>query len=400
VSDWARFKTALVDAPLPIALLDLDALERNADVLAAAMEHSAARLRMATKSLRVPWVMRWLEERFAARSCGWMSFSVHESALLVDQGFDGFLVAYPVSRQADAEAFATLTSAGKTVAAMVDEPEQVRLLAEAGRALGTSIPCCIDVDASWRPGGGLHLGVRRSPIRGPEAAVELARFIADQGGVHFQGIMAYEAQVAGLPDRIPGDNLLAPARRFIKARSRVAVADLRRRVVRALTEAGLPPAWVNGGGTGSIHSTPFDESCTEITVGSGFYTPHTFDGYDGLALEPAAFFALPVVRRPDPGILTCAGGGYVASGSVGPTRWPQVYLPSGLAPLDMEGWGEVQTPLAIGSGAPAIALGDPIICRHAKAGELMERFATVALLRGDRIVDEVPTLRGLGGSFF
>ena len=399
MTEWERFKSALADEPLPTALLDLDALERNTEVLAAALEHSEVQLRIATKSLRVPWVMHWLRERFAERLSGWMSFSVHETALLVEAGFDGFLVAYPVARASDAEAFARLASEGKTVAAMVDEPQQVTLLAEAGARAGTSIPCCLDVDASWRPGAGLHLGVRRSPIRGPEAAVDLARFIDDRPGVHFQGIMAYEAQGAGLPDRIPGDNLLAPARRFIKARSRVAVAVLRRQVVRALTEAGLPPRWVNGGGTGSIHSTPFDESCTEVTIGSGFYTPHTFDGYDGLALEPAAFFALAVVRRPDPGIITCAGGGYVASGSVGPTRWPRVHLPRGLAPLDLEGWGEVQTPLAIGAGAPSIQLGDPIICRHAKAGELMERFADIALMRGGRVEQRVSTLRGLGGSF-
>ena len=37
--------------------------------------------------------------------------------------------------------------------------------------------------------------------------------------------------------------------------------------------------------------------------------------------------------------------------------------------------------------------------RHAKAGELCERFLTLHLLAGDRIVDQVPTYRGEGRCF-
>jgi D-serine deaminase-like pyridoxal phosphate-dependent protein len=37
--------------------------------------------------------------------------------------------------------------------------------------------------------------------------------------------------------------------------------------------------------------------------------------------------------------------------------------------------------------------------RHAKAGELCERFTTLFLVSGERIVDEVPTYRGEGRCF-
>ena len=37
--------------------------------------------------------------------------------------------------------------------------------------------------------------------------------------------------------------------------------------------------------------------------------------------------------------------------------------------------------------------------RHAKAGELCERFDTVLLVQGDAVVDEVPTYRGEGKAF-
>jgi D-serine deaminase-like pyridoxal phosphate-dependent protein len=64
----------------------------------------------------------------------------------------------------------------------------------------------------------------------------------------------------------------------------------------------------------------------------------------------------------------------------------------------MEGAGEVQTPLT-GRAARTLRPGDRVYLRHAKAGELCERFNTVLLLAGDRVVDEVPTYRGEGHAF-
>jgi D-serine deaminase-like pyridoxal phosphate-dependent protein len=53
----------------------------------------------------------------------------------------------------------------------------------------------------------------------------------------------------------------------------------------------------------------------------------------------------------------------------------------------------VQTPL-LGSAADALELGSRVYLRHAKAGELCERFASLHLLEGERIVEEVATYRG------
>jgi D-serine deaminase-like pyridoxal phosphate-dependent protein len=58
----------------------------------------------------------------------------------------------------------------------------------------------------------------------------------------------------------------------------------------------------------------------------------------------------------------------------------------------------VQTPL-LGPAADALAIGDRVYMRHAKAGELCERFASVHVLDGDEIVDELPTYRGEGQCF-
>jgi D-serine deaminase-like pyridoxal phosphate-dependent protein len=104
------------------------------------------------------------------------------------------------------------------------------------------------------------------------------------------------------------------------------------------------------------------------------------------------------VRRPGPNLVTCHGGGYIASGASGPDRLPVPALPPGLELLPMEGAGEVQTPLRVPRGV-SLRLGDPVLFRHAKAGELAEHAAEYLLVRGDHLEDRAPTYRGLGHCF-
>jgi D-serine deaminase-like pyridoxal phosphate-dependent protein len=166
-----------------------------------------------------------------------------------------------------------------------------------------------------------------------------------------------------------------------------------------LAAAGAPPLQiVNGGGTGSLHSTAVEPAITEVAAGSGLYGPTLFDAYRAFAPRPAALFALPVVRRPGRGVVTALGGGYLASGSADAARLPQPHLPAGLRLDSQEGAGEVQTPL-LGDVADRLRIGDRVYLRHGKAGELCERFASLYLLEGGRIVDEVATYRGEGQCF-
>jgi D-serine deaminase-like pyridoxal phosphate-dependent protein len=177
-----------------------------------------------------------------------------------------------------------------------------------------------------------------------------------------------------------------------------AVDPQRAAVARELEAAGLKPALFNGGGTGSLAACAREAALTEVTAGSGFLDSHLFDGYRGLRLEAAAFFAVPVVRRPAPDLVTCHGAGYVASGGAGRDRLPVPALPPGLRLLPLEGAGEVQTPVRTPPDTP-LTLGDPVFFRHAKAGELAEHFAEYLLVRGDRLEGRAPTYRGLGKCF-
>jgi D-serine deaminase-like pyridoxal phosphate-dependent protein len=173
-------------------------------------------------------------------------------------------------------------------------------------------------------------------------------------------------------------------------------------MVDALRAADLVPRLVNGGGSGSLDSTAACPEVTEVTAGSAFLKPHLFDYYTNehmKQLEPACFFALEVTRRPAADMVTCLGGGYVASGAVGADKVPRPWLPGGLRLLRDEMCGEVQTPLRVPPGT-RLAFGDPVIFRHAKAGELAERFGEYLLVQDGAIVDRVKTYRGQGQCFF
>jgi D-serine deaminase-like pyridoxal phosphate-dependent protein len=156
---------------------------------------------------------------------------------------------------------------------------------------------------------------------------------------------------------------------------------------------------VNGGGSGSLVSTLADPLVTEVTIGSGFFCPALFHHFQEVHYQPSAFFATQVVRIPAPGLVTCLGGGYVASGPAGADKLPSPVLPAGLKYLPLEGAGEVQTPLALPGNCPHLDLGDPVIFQHAKAGELCERFSELALVQDGKIIQRVPTYRGEGHTF-
>ncbi len=403
-----RLERATAALEAPFALVDLDAMWANAEDLE--RRAAAKPIRLASKSVRC----RSLQEQVLARDgfTGTLAFTLPEALWLASHGANDLLIAYP---SADSSALRALAQPPATarVTVMVDDIEQLQLIeraagAAAAGADGGSEPVpirvCIDLDSGWRAlGGRLRIGAKRSPVHTPEQAATLARAILAREGLRLVGIMAYEAQIAGLGDTPPGHPLRARAIQVVQGLSARELIDRRAAAVAAvqqvLARAGQPALeFVNGGGTGSLERTAAEHAVSELTAGSGLYGPTLFDAYRAFSPRPAAMFALPVVRRPGRGVVTALGGGYLASGAADAARLPRPHLPSGLRLDRQEGAGEVQTPL-LGAVADQIAIGERVYMRHAKAGELCERFASLHLLEGDRIVDEVPTYRGEGQCF-
>ena len=391
-----RYDTATATLSPPLAIVDLAAFDHNA----AAMAHSATTMtagrlpiRVATKSVRC----RHLIERALAQPGyhGVLAYTLAEAIWLVETGVtDDAVVGYPT---ADTAALARLTTEpdlADRITLMVDDPAQLDLVDATTPPAGRpAIRLSIDMDASWRPWGG-HVGVLRSPLHKPIDVVRFAKHITARQGFKLVGLMSYEAQIAGVPQ---GDG---PSAAAVRAMQRRSFAELSRR--RGLTIEALRRfvdlEFVNAGGTGSLSLTVTDPAVTELTAGSGLLAPTLFDGYDAFTPEPAAAFALSVVRRPRRGVATLHGGGWLASGPGDRRRLPSLWLPAGLSFTGLEGAGEVQTPVT-GPAADDLKVGDRVWLRHAKAGELCERVNLLHLISGSEISRTVPTYRGEGHAF-
>lgn len=385
VPDYERLLAATASLDTPYAIVDEEALWANAaDLIARA---NGTPIRLATKSVRVRSIIKNALTLDGFR--GVMTYSLAESVWLADQGVDDIVLAYPTVHR---EALLELTAKDHRLAAITLMVDSIEGLDYIDHVLGAEHPrlkVAIDVDASWRIAGA-HLGVRRSPVHSRREVKKLAQAIVERPGFDLVGLMFYEAQIAGLPDTSLGV-------RTVKRRSHAELRRRRKRIVKAIANL-TDLRFVNGGGTGSLHLTGTDPSITELTAGSGLFTPTLFDEYRAFSPRPAAFFALSVVRKPARDIVTCFSGGYLGSGPAGPSRAPTPVWPEGLALLGSEGAGEVQTPLR-GPAARRLTVGDRVVFRHAKAGELCERFDEVAVVTAGGHVVRTPTYRGEGHNF-
>ena len=391
--DYERIERAVGDLQAPFALVDLDAMWPNAGSMLA--RAAGKPIRVASKSVRCRPLLRAILERDPGFR-GIMSFTAREMLFLAGHGFEDLLLAYPTTDRPAIAELAALESTRPVL--MVDSVEHLDLIETAAGSPTQPVRVCIELDMGfWPARGRLKIGPKRSPIRSPEQAAALAREIVSRPGLELAGLMGYEGHVAGLGDRPPGQRLKGTVIQAMQKASMNEIRERRAAVVEAL-RAVAPLDFVNGGGTGSLEKTASEPAVTEVTAGSGFYAPTLFDAYASFELRPAAMFALPVVRRPSRGIATALGGGYLASGPGEPSRLPQPHLPAGLKLDRFEGAGEVQTPL-LGEPAARLSIGDRVYLRHAKAGELCERFNSLHLIEGDRVVDEVPTYRGESGCF-
>ncbi|KGR82189.1 alanine racemase [Lysinibacillus odysseyi] len=386
------FDKAFIGLERPFAWVDLDALDANIEFIAAKTKKP---VRIATKSIRSTQLLRYIAERLP-ETAGFMTFTAAETLYLLEQGFNQLLIGYPVMEENAVKKLLFQIKAGKDITFMVDHIEQVEFLERMASGLDVVIPICIDVNVSddYRV---LYFGTKRSPLNSFEKVANFLYAIADKQ-VQVRGVMAYEAQVAGVPD-LPDETVVS------RIKSKL-ISQLKKRSVMQVEQAHHDtiniirhledPIFINAGGSGSIESTNRLE-VTEMTIGSAFLAPALFDRYDSLALQKASGFALAVVRQFDEETFVCHGGGYIASGTPGVDRLPAFYEAGRFRYLSLEGAGEVQTPIV--DSQKALHIGDTVYFRHAKAGELCERFPMLHAVRGDVRIGTYTTYRGDGQCF-
>ncbi|MET1059682.1 MAG: alanine racemase, partial [Nocardioides sp.] len=290
--------------PVPTMVVDLDAFDANAADLA--RRAGGTPLRVATKSLRVPaLVTRALA---ADGFSGAMGYSLREALWLHEQRISSDIVlGYPTVDRAALERLVSSPSAASAITLMVDCVEHLDVVDSVRSSKAVAVRVAIDLDAGLRMGG-QHVGPKRSPLYDVPDILRLARTIADRRGFSLVGVMTYEGQVAGVPDDVPTQKAKSMIVRRLKSASVEQLKARRHEISRALAEVTTLEFW-NAGGSGSVETSASDPVVTEVSAGSGLLVPGLFDHYQAFTPRPAAYFGVPVLRRPSATMVTVAGGG-------------------------------------------------------------------------------------------
>ncbi len=387
--NYTYYKNIIAEQSYPLALVDMDLLDQNIQLLQE--QAQGLPIRIASKSVRCRYLLDYIKNKLEYYT-GLMTYHGEEALWLAEESEDHILMGYPIVDEALLIKIGTANSNEKNIVLMIDDAQHIQQLERLGQTFGFKFKVCVDIDLSV-DFGPLHFGVWRSPLVNIEKLEVFLNTLEQAKHIQLEGLMGYEAQIAGVGDQVKSQKVKSTLIRLLKRRSLPKIHQWRAEAVQKIRDKGHSLVFVNGGGTGSILQTKKERDITEVAVGSGFYSPHLFDYYEDFQLNPAAFFAVQIVRQAKPGVFTCHGGGYLSSGGMDKFRLPKIHLLPG-AKMDInEGAGEVQTPIFY-TGSEKLNLGDPIFFRHSKAGELCERFNKLYLIRKGKIIKSVKTYRG------
>ena len=204
---YEELERIFADVDAPFALVDLDAMWSNArEMLGRA---AGTRIRVASKSVRCRTLLASILEHDPGFR-GLMTFTLRESLWLHGHGFDDLLLAYPTADRGALAELARLDGEHPPIV-MVDSVEQLDLIERAAGRGARPVRVCIELDTGWWAlGGRLKIGAKRSPLRTPDEARELACEIVSRPGFELAALMGYEAHVAGLADRPLGKRIEEP----------------------------------------------------------------------------------------------------------------------------------------------------------------------------------------------
>ncbi len=183
------YNQATADLDPPLAIIDLDAFDANADDLV--RRAGGVPIRVVSKSLRC----RFLIERALARPGfqGVMCYSLAEALWLhgsgpareLGRGIDtGLLVAYPTADRSALRTLAATESARQRITVTVDSLEHLDFMDATLGAGHPEIRVCLEIDVAWWPleRGALRVGTRRSPLRTPGQVADFAAAILARPG--------------------------------------------------------------------------------------------------------------------------------------------------------------------------------------------------------------------------
>jgi D-serine deaminase-like pyridoxal phosphate-dependent protein len=271
------------DLPTPALVIDLPALERNIAAMAAWARDKGIALRPHAKTHKSGEIAR---RQILAGAVGICCAKLGEAEALAADGVGDILITSPVVPAQAIERLVRLNAAIGRLAVVVDHPDNAASL---DRAMGVDpIDVFVDIDP----------GTHRTGVASKEAAIVLASRVASAKGLRYRGVQYYCGSLQHIAS--------AEERRAALAER----TDYLNSIVAALREAGLAPATVTGGGTGSFAIDAELGTLNELQVGSYIFMDRQYQDceFAGLRFENALFVDSRVVSANTPGRVTLDAG--------------------------------------------------------------------------------------------
>ena len=238
----ARAGDSVDDVDTPTLIVDLDAFERNLDLMANAVHGAGVALRPHAKSHKCPDIAFAQIERGAVGIC---CQKVGEAEAFVAAGVRDVLVTNEIVGEKKLVRLAAIAKNAK-IGVLADDAASIRHIGAAARAAGVTIDVLVEID----------VGAHRCGVAPGKPAVALAELAARTPGVSFRGLQAYHGAAQHL--RQPEERRAATA----------SAAALVRETKAAIEASGLACATVTGGGTGTWQNERDSGVYTEVQAGS------------------------------------------------------------------------------------------------------------------------------------
>ncbi len=275
----AEIGMSLSDVQTPALLIDLDALERNLDKMAAMLSRFAVRFRPHAKTHKSPIIARAQIARGAVGAC---CQTLAEAEALVAGGVEDVLISNQVIGAAKINRLAALAREAR-LGVCVDHPDNVRELAAAAARYSSAFDVLVEID----------VGAKRCGVPPGAPALDLAEQVCAASPLRFAGLQAYHGSAQHLRE-------LAARRQAIGA-----AAELTHSTVSLLAEHGLRCGTVAGAGTGTFELEAASGVYNEIQAGSYVFMDADYarnrraDGALVDTFEHSLFVLASVISIPD-----------------------------------------------------------------------------------------------------
>ncbi len=355
------------DLNTPVLVLDVEALDRNIQRMAALAANHGVALRPHAKTHKSIDIARRQKQAGAVGVC---CAKIGEAEVLVEGGIAGILITSPVAAPAAIVRLAALAAQAEGLIAVVDHPDVAGRIDAALAAAETRLDVIIDIDP----------GIARTGVASAEAAVALARVIAASPNLAYRGVQFY----CGSQQHIEN---YAERRAAIVERT----AYLRQ-IIAALTAAGFAPEIVTGSGTGTHRIDLEIGVFTEYQTGSYVFMDKQYGDCDltGDDGEPPFEVALAVDARvvsANHGGLVTIDAGYKSLSTDGGVAVVQRGAPETAFFAFM---GDEHAALIAPGIGTQLAPGDPVSLTVPHCDPTVNLYDNYHVVAGDTLIDIWP----------